>query len=305
MAYDVFISYRRKGAGAGVAGELQAKLENLGYKVFLDVDEIGSGQFPVQIKNAINDCKDFLLVLSPGTLDRCLDEEDWVRREIVQAQNENKNIIGVGLPGFVMPEVEALPDPLKPLTTIQVFSWTHEYRTASFARIVDNLVSSVLKKRRNRQRRSAMLSFILLVLLGVVLFFSLKDSTVVPEEIEQTDTEAVADNHNDSQLFEYHVNKAEAIARDLPDEIEFKKDFLQLVSNKYIYLKMMEGLAEYDSALILKNRFGDTFEDTYNVEAKRDALLELRNAYLETIMPPDNDFSNFRLSPCTSRAKHP
>ena len=39
MAYDVFISYRRKGAGAGVAGELQSKLENLGYNVFLDVDE--------------------------------------------------------------------------------------------------------------------------------------------------------------------------------------------------------------------------------------------------------------------------
>ena len=32
MSYDIFISYRRKGAGAGVAGELQAKLENLGHK---------------------------------------------------------------------------------------------------------------------------------------------------------------------------------------------------------------------------------------------------------------------------------
>ena len=52
MAYDIFISYRRKGAGAGVAGELQAKLENLGYKVFLDVDEIGSGRFPEQIERA-------------------------------------------------------------------------------------------------------------------------------------------------------------------------------------------------------------------------------------------------------------
>ena len=170
MAYDVFISYRRKGAGAGVAGELQAKLENLGYKVFLDVDEIGSGQFPVQIENAINECKDFLLVLSPGTLDRCIDEEDWVRREIIQAQNANKNIIGVGLPGFVMPEAESLPEPLRPLTTIQVFSWTHEYRTASFARIVENLVSSALKKKRNRRRRLAMLPLVL-ALLGVGLFF--------------------------------------------------------------------------------------------------------------------------------------
>ena len=282
MSYDIFISYRRKGAGAGVAGELQAKLENLGHKVFLDVDEIGSGQFPVQIENAIDDCKDFLLVLSPGTLDRCIDEEDWVRREIVQAQNAKKNIIGVGLPGFIMPKAEALPEPLKPLTTIQVFLWTHEYRTASFERIVENLVSSVLKKRRNRRGRLAMLSLVL-VLLSVALFFSLKDSTAVPDEIEPTDTEVIADNHNETQLFDYHMNKAEALVLDLPDGIEFKKDFLQMVSNKDIYLKMMEGLAEYDSAMILKNSFGDTFEDAYNVETKRNALLELRKAYMETI----------------------
>jgi hypothetical protein len=282
MSYDIFISYRRKGAGAGVAGELQAKLENLGHKVFLDVDEIGSGQFPVQIENAIDDCKDFLLVLSPGTLDCCIDEEDWVRREIVQAQNAKKNIIGVGLPGFIMPKAEALPEPLKPLTTIQVFLWTHEYRTASFERIVENLVSSELKKRRNRRGRLAMLSLVL-VLLSVVLFFSLKDSTAVPDEIEPTDTEVIADNHNETQLFDYHMNKAEALVLDLPDGIEFKKDFLQMVSNKDIYLKMMEGLAEYDSAMILKNSFGDTFEDAYNVEAKRNALLELRKAYMETI----------------------
>ena len=90
MGYDIFISYRRKGAGAGVAGELQAKLENLGYKVFLDVDEIGSGQFPDQIENAIASCRDFIFVLSPGALDRCSDEEDWVRREIIQAQSQDK-----------------------------------------------------------------------------------------------------------------------------------------------------------------------------------------------------------------------
>ena len=76
MAYDVFISYRRKGAGAGVAGELQAKLEQRGYKVFLDVDNIGSGAFPAQIENAIKECRDFLLILSPGMLDRCSDEND-------------------------------------------------------------------------------------------------------------------------------------------------------------------------------------------------------------------------------------
>ena len=73
MAYDIFISYRRRGAGAGVAGEMQAKLQNRGFKVFLDVDNIGSGAFPEQIDQAIKECNDFLMILSPNMLDRCVE----------------------------------------------------------------------------------------------------------------------------------------------------------------------------------------------------------------------------------------
>ena len=282
MAYDIFISYRRKGAGAGVAGELQAKLENLGHKVFLDVDEIGSGQFPVQIEQAIESCNDFLLVLSPGTLDRCVEEDDWVRREIVNAQNLNKNIIGVGLPGFKMPEPEDLPDPLKSLTTIQVFSWTHEYRAASFAKIVENLVSTKIRKKRNRIRRVSLIS-LLLVLVFVGRYFLSKNSAAVPETVEIPDTVAVSNPQNETILFNAHVNKAEALIRDLPDAAVFKKDFLQMVSDETPFVKLMEGLSEYDSALMLKGEYGDAIVDAYGVESHRDALLELRKAYLDAI----------------------
>ena len=153
MAYDIFISYRRKGAGAGVAGELQEKLENRGYNVFLDVDDIGSGAFPEQINQAIKDCKDFLLILSPGMMDRCVDEEDWVRHEIVLAEQYGKNIVGVSLPGFVMPEPDTLPLPLRDIPEKQVFLWSHEYRNASFEKIIENLVSTQQKKKRMHSYR--------------------------------------------------------------------------------------------------------------------------------------------------------
>ena len=155
MSYDIFISYRRKGAGAGVAGELQTKYENRGYKVFLDVDNIGSGDFPEQIDNAIKSCNDFLLILSPGMLDRCVDEEDWVRHEIVLAEKYGKNIIGVSLPGFVMPEASQLPEPLRAIPEKQVFLWSHEYRNASINKIEDNLISSVRKKKPHPPKTSA------------------------------------------------------------------------------------------------------------------------------------------------------
>lgn len=279
MAYDIFISYRRKGAGAGVAGELQAKLENLGYKVFLDVDEIGSGQFPEQIERAISECKDFILVLSPGTLDRCVEEEDWVRREILQAQNQNKNIIGVGLPGFFMPEAESLPDPLKPMTTIQVFSWTHEYRTASFAKIAENLVSTQLKKKKNHRLRLYLLSALLIIVAAVVVAAVTKKPSDTVKEVVETEQP-----QKEYQLYDYHAKKAIELTQDLPNSTEFKDNFLKLVSNAEPFEKLMKGIAECDSALNLREQSGSLIVDSYDIENQKIELLNLRQDYLSTIL---------------------
>ena len=279
MAYDIFISYRRKDAGSGVAGELQAKFENLGYKVFLDVDEIGSGQFPDQIKHAIEECKDFLLVLAPGTLDRCVEEEDWVRREIILAQDLNKNIIGVGLPGFVMPDAEALPMPLRTLPMRQVFLWTHEYRAASFAKIEENLLSTELRKKKKRRIRLALIPVVLALIIALIFVLTKKPSSDIVEEKETIETA----NH-ESQLFENHVQKALALTQALPDTNEFRKNFLQMVSDKELFVKLMEGITECDSALMLKKQYGDHINDTYEVESKRKALLDLRRGYYNAIM---------------------
>lgn len=279
MAYDIFISYRRKGAGAGVAGELQAKLENLGYKVFLDVDEIGSGQFPEQIERAISECKDFILVLSPGTLDRCVEEEDWVRREILQAQNQNKNIIGVGLPGFFMPEAESLPGPLKPMTTIQVFSWTHEYRTASFAKIAENLVSTQLKKKKNHRLRLYLLSALLIIVAAVVVAAVTKKPSDTVEEVVETEQP-----QKEYQLYDYHAKKAIELTQDLPNSTEFKDNFLKLVSNAEPFEKLMKGIAECDSALNLREQSESLIVDSYDIENQKIELLNLRQDYLSTIL---------------------
>ena len=279
MAYDIFISYRRRGAGAGVAGELQAKLENLGYKVFLDVDEIGSGQFPEQIERAIAECKDFILVLSPGTLDRCVEEEDWVRREILQAQSQNKNIIGVGLPGFIMPEAETLPTPLKPVTTIQVFSWIHEYRTASFAKIAENLVSTQLKKKKNHQIRLYLLTGLLIAVLAVVVASVVKRPSAEANQVVETE-----EPHVEYQMFDYHVKKALDLTKNLPSVTEFRENFIQLVSNTEPFEKLMEGIAECDSAVMLKGQYGNMIEDSYDIESHRTGLLSLRKDYLNIIL---------------------
>ena len=283
MAYDIFISYRRKGAGAGVAGELQSKLENLGYKVFLDVDEIGSGQFPTQIKQAIEQCKDFLLVLSPGTLDRCVDEEDWVRREIVMAQDMNKNIIGVGLPGFIMPEEDALPKALQSLATRQVFVWTHEYRAASFAKIAENLVSTKLKKKKGRQKLFVLLPVLVVLVAAAVLLLPKKTAEGVATDEPQQETSIVNLQIVEMQSFDYHANRAINLTQNLPDAKTFQENITQMVYDSVLFNHLTEGIAEYDEALKLKEKYGDQIVDKYRVESKKKELLDLRQSYFDAI----------------------
>lgn len=82
MPYDIFISYRREG-GRELARSLKSELERRGYRVFLDFDELNDGIFDRRIMEAIDAAPIFMVLLSPHALDRCVNADDWVRREIV------------------------------------------------------------------------------------------------------------------------------------------------------------------------------------------------------------------------------
>lgn len=103
IKYDVFISYRRDG-GEYTAKILRDRLEKLGYSVFFDVESLRSGDFNTRLYSVIEECKDFILILSPNALDRCQSEDDWVRRESEYALERGKNIVPVMLRGFEFPE---------------------------------------------------------------------------------------------------------------------------------------------------------------------------------------------------------
>lgn len=287
MKYDVFISYRRKGAGAGVAGELQAKLENKGYKVFLDVDEIGSGEFPTQITHAIEECNDFILVLSPGTLDRCSDPEDWVLREIGLAERLGKNIVGVALPGFVMPTPKSLPDSIQSLPTRQVFLWTHEYRTASFSKIEENLDSLKIKKKRNQKRMIAALSAVVVILAVTIPFLVKKPNSGFEDKKINANAQKI------SQSFYSYVDDAQRLTKDLPDTVEYKRNYLQYVTDEALYEQLMQGIDAYNSALTLKNQNGEIIVDSIGVDLELQRLTEIRKCYLDVIMRDMESMMNF------------
>lgn len=121
--YDIFISYRREG-GLQYAVALQSMLLNMGYSVFLDVRDLSSGHFDTALLKRIETCKDFILILSDGALDRCMQENDWVCREIEYAMQLNKNIIPL-IPDGKQPDQRlphSLPDRIVALPSYQVFS---------------------------------------------------------------------------------------------------------------------------------------------------------------------------------------
>lgn len=101
--YDIFISYRRDG-GEQSAKTIYDRLKDKGYKTFYDVETLRSGEFNKKLYSVIEECKDVVVILSPNALERCNDENDWVRLEIAHAFSTNKNVIPILLRGFTFPE---------------------------------------------------------------------------------------------------------------------------------------------------------------------------------------------------------
>ncbi len=95
----VFISYRREPAWS-IARSIFLALRDKNYDVFMDVEDIDNGQFDTVILNQIAARAHFLLILTPGTLDRCVSADDWVRREIEHAIDLQRNVVPVLVDNF-------------------------------------------------------------------------------------------------------------------------------------------------------------------------------------------------------------
>ena len=126
MDDGVFISYRRDG-GSDKARIFSEYLEGQGFKVFLDVDSLTVGHFNSQLLDQIERRASFLLVCSPGCLDRCADPGDWIRTEVAHAIKLGKTIVPVVMPGFEWPSPEQLPQEIRELQSHNAFSYNFEH----------------------------------------------------------------------------------------------------------------------------------------------------------------------------------
>ncbi|MEP6508326.1 MAG: GAF domain-containing protein [Gemmatimonadales bacterium] len=136
-SYDIFFSYRREG-GSDVARSVQQALKSE-YNIFLDVDRMPSGHFDASLLEMIETSPNFVVFLSPGSLDRCNTPGDWLRREISHAIATKRNIVPVVLPGFSFPDPQGLAEEMSDVARHDAVEYSHRYFYAMLDKLREHL----------------------------------------------------------------------------------------------------------------------------------------------------------------------
>ena len=144
---DIFISYRRAD-GRDIARTIQLALRNAGkYNVFFDYSSLRDGVFNDKIYTAIDQCRVFVLVLSPDSLTRCAADGDWVAIEINRAKEAGCTIIPLAIDSNYDKWPADLPESLHFLKTIQQTKLlTDEYFDESISRLLQRIAAAPPKK---------------------------------------------------------------------------------------------------------------------------------------------------------------
>ena len=157
-----------------MADSIYQRLINSGYAAFLDLEQLKSGKFNVKLLAVIEQCRDFVLILPPHALDRCVNEDDWVRQEIEHALKCGKNIIPIMLRGFEWPQPDELPESLQELPNYNGISASDHN---VFVENVERLKRHFLQSKpgftwRKYKTFFGVVAVFLLILLGCIIFYS-------------------------------------------------------------------------------------------------------------------------------------
>ncbi|MEE0268141.1 MAG: toll/interleukin-1 receptor domain-containing protein [Bacteroidales bacterium] len=141
--YDIFISYRRSD-GTHTARLFKSEFERRGYRTFLDFDDLTDGKFDKRIENAILDAPVFVMILTNDYFARCNEEDDWVRKEIYCAIENERVIIPVNYDGNLNGIPDYLEQKLKREIGLHQFSTV--YADAAFQVTFDKMIKDRVEK---------------------------------------------------------------------------------------------------------------------------------------------------------------
>ena len=184
----VFISYRREG-GSTLARLVKENLERRGYKVFLDREGLSHGPFNTALLREIDSSTDVAVILTPNSLDRCRNEDDWLRLEVAYSMRQGKNVVPVMDDGFTWP-TGPLPDVLAEFPLFEGAPVSHDFFDASMTRLAALLVAQPSRWRillRSPAVLIAESSLLLVVLIVLVLIIRKPPGTGAPGIVHPPD----------------------------------------------------------------------------------------------------------------------
>jgi hypothetical protein len=140
----------------------------------MDVEDLRSGPFNTTLFDEIESSTDLVVILTPGSLDRCQQEGDWLRLEVAHAIKHEKNVVPVMTRGFDWPS-QPLPKDIRRLPDYNALTPSHEYFEASMDRLMNMLVGHP----RRRVLRPLLITTGVVLLLAV-FWWATRDSTDAP-----------------------------------------------------------------------------------------------------------------------------
>jgi hypothetical protein len=148
--HDVYVSYQRE-TGADFAEFVAASLKKRGFRVL-----VGSREAADSAANlaAIESAPDFVVLLSPGSLDPAAQGDD-VRTEVSHAIAHERNIVPMYVQGYVRPQPGELPVELAAFPWRDAVEFDPQASQESVAKIAHMLASdtSVGERSLDRQAR--------------------------------------------------------------------------------------------------------------------------------------------------------
>ncbi len=279
-AKTVFISYRRS-TSSFIARAVFMDLRANGYDVFLDVETIDSGAFDKIILNQIAARTHFVLVLTPGALERCAEPNDWLRREIEEAMRLERNIVPLLVNEFTFEGNEQyLTGALSALPRYNAVKLFHEY----FDEALERLRKRYLKAPEQTVE---------------IVPTPTSDEAVVERKIEEVAKQATPTQQQldaENYLWRGHGRKSGDVdnrINDYTEAIGLNPQFAEAYKsrgNMYVRKNELEkALADYDTAVKLNPRYAEAYSNRGSVRSElgdeEGALSDFADAVY--FMPPN------------------
>jgi hypothetical protein len=165
------------------------------YYICIALFRLEAGKFDSSLIQSIQSSRNFVLVLTSGALDRCIndtEQKDWIHKEVACALNSDCNIIPV-FDNFSMPKSKELPVAMRPLTSFNGVNWVHDYQNACMDKIARFMNPKSLVVKSRKQSEIKCIEFI-------EREKNLKRHSICTEKIERTDPEGMANEANISEV---------------------------------------------------------------------------------------------------------